>query len=614
MLFARARRRRRCASLLLPSFAVSLALLCAACRQDPGPRRQAVFILLDAARADRFSAYGYGRETTPRIDRLARGGALFLSHYAQATATRGSLPKLLYSRYFAPGIMPNSPHVPLRQPADLFAHDPTMLSLPRALSAAGLATAAISAHTWTRPKTPFAAQFDELRDLSGEGGARPHASARQMVDGALAWLADHLDDEYFLYLHLMDTHLPHYLDEDARRFWGDGRRPARISESGWVKNPGRPLDGEARRYLDAVYDGDLRFADRELGRLFDFLERRGLLSRTLILITADHGEHLFERPGRETHGGPWLEAVARVPLIVHYPPRVAPRRIAALTEGIDLYPTISKLLGIPPPEGTHLDGHDLFDPESRDFAVGWRGIRDRRFTLLFETANEALLAEQEPALAALSGWLYDRRTDPAETRDLWAQRPDLVRRLLGAYRERLRRPFLRYRSARANIQPSEAFAVAAPRFRTAELPAAARVKTCGDLGSEPGWFRQVGAGQGFLAATPGAGPLELTIPMPDGRYRVTAAAMGSAEVRLDGAAEAVRIAGGPFDPGAYQQAPQLDLIEVEVTGERFGGVIEPGDEGCFLIWLFGFEPRTGEDGPVVEPQDVERLRALGYVG
>src|SRR5215467_11029510 len=65
------------------------------------PHRQVIFLLLDAARPDRFSSYGYERTTTPNIDNLAEAGVVFENHFAQATATRDSLPSLLYSRYYS---------------------------------------------------------------------------------------------------------------------------------------------------------------------------------------------------------------------------------------------------------------------------------------------------------------------------------------------------------------------------------------------------------------------------------------------------------------------------------------------------------------------------------
>jgi hypothetical protein len=91
--------------IFLPFLIVCLSFF-ASCASPPGPR-QAILVVLDAARPDHFSCYGYDKATTPEIDRLSRAGAVFLNCYAQGTETRTSLPRLLYSRYFSPEIFPN---------------------------------------------------------------------------------------------------------------------------------------------------------------------------------------------------------------------------------------------------------------------------------------------------------------------------------------------------------------------------------------------------------------------------------------------------------------------------------------------------------------------------
>ena len=76
------------------------------------------------------------------------------------------------------------------------------------------------------------------------------------------------------------------------------------------------LQPAERDYLNALYDGSLRFTDREIGRLVDWFDKKGTLDQTVIAITADHGEHLMEVPRRFAHLGPWYDAVARIPLII----------------------------------------------------------------------------------------------------------------------------------------------------------------------------------------------------------------------------------------------------------------------------------------------------------
>ena len=90
------------------------------CEPEPPKPRQAILFMLDAARPDRFSCYGYHRTTTPEMDRLAGQGVLFSKHFAQGTYTRASVSSLLYSRYFCKPLFPSSTQVPYSSPSNLF--------------------------------------------------------------------------------------------------------------------------------------------------------------------------------------------------------------------------------------------------------------------------------------------------------------------------------------------------------------------------------------------------------------------------------------------------------------------------------------------------------------
>jgi hypothetical protein len=211
--------------------------------------------VLDATRADRLSTYGYARRTTPNLDALAAGGVVFTSCWAQGTHTRAALPSLFYSRYFARPLFPHDPSVPYSAPEDLFrADDPELVSLPRALSAAGVHTAGISAHTWIGEDTELAREFDEFSDLSVRlpfppGYGAP--SAEQLVDAAIDWMGEHRDEDWFLYLHVMDVHTPRRLDDDARRWYPPGAAvPPRFDAHGVPRDrdaPVTPLDGPPAR-------------------------------------------------------------------------------------------------------------------------------------------------------------------------------------------------------------------------------------------------------------------------------------------------------------------------------------------------------------------------------
>jgi arylsulfatase A-like enzyme len=124
------------------------------------------------------------------------------------------------------------------------------------------------------------------------------------------------DRNYFLYLHLMDMHFPHTLRAEGRSLMRASglseEQIQRFEREGWGHHEVAPR--EARIYLDGLYDGSLQYADRHLGRLFAELRKQEALEDTLIVITADHGDHLLEAAGRMGHGGRWYDAVAHIPL------------------------------------------------------------------------------------------------------------------------------------------------------------------------------------------------------------------------------------------------------------------------------------------------------------
>jgi len=617
---------------LLAFLCLALALGCGGGRE--GPPRQAILILLDAAVPERFSAYGYERETTPEIDALAERGFVFERHFAQATNTRGSLPTLLYSRYFSVPIFPISKRVPLETPGDLFLHpDEHSISLPAAFSRAGIPSAAMSAHLWLKEGTRIAEEFDELHNLSTEldyDGRYGFPRADQVIDYTIDWLESRIDDDFFLYLHLMDTHFPHRFEEDAQAFFG---APSYEGETfrpdGSPKDLDQPLTGEDRAYLDALYDGSLRFTDRHLGRLFAFLKSEGRLDDVLVAITSDHGEHLLETPPRFSHEGPWYDAVGQVPLILFQPSSLAPGTWGGLSEGVDVMPTILEAMGIS--VGTwdkRMDGVDLRElvageQAPKDHVFMPRGVRSERWKLVFTNLPEELLGGEAPPLEAIRGELYDLEADPEERHDLFAERPEVVSELLTTYRERLRVPYRRYRSTRVDAPPPGPFAVGSARF--GYEPEAPRLLT--DYVEPPreeilaraddeGWVRVWHWEWYGLYAAGGAEPLAVTFPLPSGDYALSAELCGRFFIEPPGAERFEVDARGYAC--ADRRFTSVPVGRIEVRGGQFQAVLIPdSDEGTHAgLYRLGFRPLgPGDSGEETEEdrERLERLKTLGYV-
>lgn len=626
--------RRRLPRPLLALLVVALVVGGLSCtRSEPTPEaagRRLIFIMLDAARPDRFSSYGYERETTPVMDELARRGMLFENHYAQSTFTRASLPSLLFSRYFTKPLekLVSSPRA-ISLPSQVFhaSVDDAAISFPRALGDAGFRVTALSATTWLQAGVRFASEFPELRNLSAEiefPVERGYPNAAHVVDDAIAWLDENSSPDFALYLHFMDTHFPHFLDADARVYFGEAEPPDTFGPLGRPTDFFREATAFEHRYLDALYDGSLRYVDREIGRLIEYLRARDELDDTLIVVTADHGENLWVAPGRLEHLGPWFEEVARIPLLVFYPGRVEPGRTQALTSNVDVAPTILELLDVPFPPGKMPDGRSLVDPRIRADMTrpvfGPDGIvRGPRYKILFEQLDRELLARKMPDVATLQGMLFDLQEDPAETKNLFAERPEVVRRLLTAYREKMEPRFDRHQQTRLQKAPEEAFAIGAASFRTSRDIKRVAPQAAPGLAGFHDWLRYGKRPGTRLLAGAGAEPLEIHFPMPDGRYHVSAVVLG--DLRIEAGGHTLNTAGRAPEMDTKINSMQelvgkvLALGVVEVRGRSFQARIEGGaDPG--MLRSFEFVP-TGLDAapkaPSVKEAQIERLRVLGYI-
>ena len=344
-----------------PSPLCLAVLLAAGCvRAGEAPQRpNVVFVCIDTARADHFGCYGYGeRDTTPRLDALAREGTLFLDASATSGWTKPSVPSFLTGTLPARhGVYEGSARSLDGEVSHALPEAATTLA--EVFQGAGYATAAFVRNAQLRPGLGFEQGFDVYQDEAGD--------AREIRWRAQDWL-DARDGErpFFLYLHLLDVHWPWPVpDAYAARYAPlEAVNVQRDRASGAMRdaiNDGaREFPAEEREAMLALYDGSLRYADDQLAELFTWLERRGLWQDTLVCVLADHGEEFGEH-GRVGHGHGLSEGLLRVPWILRVPGR-APARVATPVSLLDVFPTVLAAAGLPAP-ATH-DGVDrLAQPE-----------------------------------------------------------------------------------------------------------------------------------------------------------------------------------------------------------------------------------------------------------
>src|SRR5262245_22738226 len=242
-------------------------------------RPSIVFILLDCGRADRFGAWGGTNPTSPVLDAFGRDGARFAWHFSNAHATRASMPQLMSGRYYASNILrsfqpQSNPHeYRFRSPA----HAPALL--PAILRDAGFHVVGTSAHVWVVPDSRFGASFDRLDFLPPPEPRRAYVGAEAAVSHAIEqWRARSRERPTFLYVHLMDLHLPRWVPASGCRFLPPGAAwRARFDEGSrplfgtalrrWDVSAAEDFTAEDRVIFAAIYDTLLASVDAEVGRL-----------------------------------------------------------------------------------------------------------------------------------------------------------------------------------------------------------------------------------------------------------------------------------------------------------------------------------------------------------
>jgi arylsulfatase A-like enzyme len=184
-------------------------------------------------------------------------------------------------------------------------------------------------------------------------------------------------------------------------------------------------DRDIRRIV-ALYDSNVSYQDQQLGILLDKLAEWGVADETMLIITSDHGDELFEF-GRVGHGGPVLESLVYVPLIIHYPPLFPAGRVAEGVEVVDIVPTVADALGVEPDE--NWQGESLVA-----LAQGQgRGYPRLSMASKYENGHAARLGRWKVYTGGgARSELYDVVSEPDEKKDRAAEKPMALRMVADA--------------------------------------------------------------------------------------------------------------------------------------------------------------------------------------
>lgn len=412
-----------------------------------------MLVVLDACRADHLSSMGYARRTTPNLDRLAASGLLFSQHYSGSNGTIMAVSQLLMSALRPLPLLsaPGGPEPP---------SDNALGALPSVLGEGGYRTALFAGHPYFHPRlSPVTRVFDQFTNVASPESGAPKGNLDDVLARFEPWLAAQ-HTPFFAYLHAMDTHFPHplrsqspvFVDRSFRPSFANGAAPEQAAQ---LKSP------REREYVVDLYDEDLHEADRAIGHLMETLRQLGRLENTVVIVTADHGEQLYEA-GYAGHGGGignLPDAEIHIPLIVSYGSHLRPERITGITRSIDVAPSILALAGLPIPSwmmgnvlirstGTQIafEAHSaspfapVFNQDREPVRVALRFPRMKYFTR-WAANPSAALATDEALVTVGDGDSTIPAGDPrySEARESWRKLMDLLRRPTRATDDTLRR-------------------------------------------------------------------------------------------------------------------------------------------------------------------------------
>ena len=403
---------------------------------DPAMQTSILLIVVDSLRADRLGCYGYARDTSPNLDRLAHSGVLAENLFCPAIPTYPSLTTL------HTGQLPTT-HGIVAHGGDA-AVDPDAPFLPEQLMEAGYATCLISNAARGRPW--FGRGYEYIIDPSMRKALDITVTCEELNARAIPWLRSHVDEPFFLCIHYWDPHWPYVPPPSTLEipYEGNPTDPERkdlepywkfpvgqMARHSWLCTPDGPVTDPV--YVEMLYDQEVRYVDQGIGALLSALEAAHLTERTLVIVTSDHGESMTEHGIFFDHYGLY-DCTIRVPLIASWPRHLpAGRRLDALLQISDLAPTILKAVDRPKP--LSMDGQCFWellcghaDFEGHEEIVSTEATWQAKWSLRTKT-HKLILAREEDFLGNPLRELYDLTADPKECVNLAHSMPGLAAEL-----------------------------------------------------------------------------------------------------------------------------------------------------------------------------------------
>jgi arylsulfatase A-like enzyme len=369
-----------------------------------------ILISLDTLRAQSMSCYGHTKKTTPFLDQLAQEGVLFENMCAASTSTPPSHMSMMTGLYLGVHGVLNKQVL-----------DPSIKTLPEILSETGYSTCAVTENGFLVRDMGFGRGFDdyfEIKDvvlfdkLLVAGGF-----AKDVFERGKAWIEEKQNQKFFLFLHTYEVHSPYFPPAPYDTMFLDN--PAIYEESlrhtrqykGRINYKQLPPE-----FVRAQYEGETRYVDEILRDFITFLKERGLQGKTLVIITSDHGEELFEHHNRVGHGYFTYNVESHIPFIMWMPGKIPSGiRIKNQVSNVDILPTLVDFLNLGYNES--VQGESLYP------LVVHPAQKDNRYVFCEATNQSCVKSLEYKYMDSKELFLYD--SDPEEQDNKAALNQDL---------------------------------------------------------------------------------------------------------------------------------------------------------------------------------------------
>ncbi len=395
------------------------------------PRLNVILLTVDTLRPDHLGCYGYHRDTSPFLDRIARKGVLYKNVISSAPWTSPGLISILTGLYpTTHGVQGRGKH--------LMPGTPTLFNL-------------FQQGGYTAPNISYLTEIANFSHLGLDSKDPQYLEeASQPGDELLRWLDDHHRGRFIVWYHYRFLHLPFVTREKTpfltremeAHLASDALKT--VQRETVIPRGSLSFRPEEKETVVALYDGQLRELDHFIERLFERMSRWKMHRNTLLVITADHGEELFEH-GFIGHASTTLRAtmfdeVLKIPLIFYAPSRLKGGRIVEdQVRQVDIMPTILDIAGLPIPEST--DGRSLMPTMkeksgakalpaiSESVSAGYQSTPEQERIMFRSIRTDTWKLVCKEGDEAPSRRLYNLQQDPGETRDLSDEEPQTANEL-----------------------------------------------------------------------------------------------------------------------------------------------------------------------------------------